>query len=134
MSSRLMPPKIGAMLTTVSTIASTSWVARQIGNASTLPNSLKSIDLPSITGIAASGPMLPRPSTALPSLTIATEFRLIVRFRQAQKVSRLMDPVVRCEGNHHRLDRLRRSVGDEAAADHRRLAHRDRHHASSTRA
>ena len=39
-----MPPKIGAMFMTVSTISSTSCVARQIGKASTLPNSLKSID------------------------------------------------------------------------------------------
>ena len=43
-----------------------------IGNASTSPNSLKSIALPSITGSAASGPMLPRPSTAEPSVTTAT--------------------------------------------------------------
>jgi hypothetical protein len=34
--------------------------------------------LPSITGIAASGPMSPSPSTADPSLTTATVFRLIV--------------------------------------------------------
>ena len=62
-------------------ISSTSCVARQIGKASTLPNSLKSMDLPSMTGIAAAGPMLPRPSTALPSVTIATALRLIVRLR-----------------------------------------------------
>ena len=34
--------------------------------------------LPSMTGIAASGPMLPRPSTAEPSLTTATELPLMV--------------------------------------------------------
>ena len=78
MSSRLMPPKVGAISLTVWMICSGSFVARQIGKASTLANSLNSIALPSITGIAASGPMSPRPSTALPSETTATVFFLIV--------------------------------------------------------
>ena len=39
-------------------------VSRQIGNASTPANSLNRQHLPSITGIAARGPMSPRPSTA----------------------------------------------------------------------
>ena len=67
MSSRLMPPKPGAIASTVATIASGSLVLRTIGNASTPANSLKSMHLPSITGIEASGPMSPRPSTAEPS-------------------------------------------------------------------
>ena len=41
---------------TVSTISSASFVSRQIGKASTPANSLKSIALPSMTGIAARGP------------------------------------------------------------------------------
>ena len=61
MSSRLMPPKLGASRTTVSTISSVSVVSRQIGTASTPPNCLNSTALPSITGIAAAGPMSPRP-------------------------------------------------------------------------
>ena len=61
MSSRLMPPKPGAMSSTVRTISSTSWVSRQIGQASMSANRLNSAALPSITGIAAPGPMLPRP-------------------------------------------------------------------------
>ena len=81
MSSRLMPPKPGAIAVTAATISSGSFVARQIGHASTPPNSLNSIALPSITGIAASGPMSPRPSTAVPSLTTATVLLLIVRFQ-----------------------------------------------------
>ena len=60
-------------------IESASWVSRQIGKASTPANSLNSIALPSITGIAASGPMSPSPSTAEPSETTATEFFLIVK-------------------------------------------------------
>ncbi len=79
MSSRLIPPKVGAISRTASMIFSGSWVSRQIGKASMSANSLNSIALPSITGIAASGPMSPRPSTAEPSETTATVFRLIVK-------------------------------------------------------
>jgi hypothetical protein len=39
---------------------------------------LNSAALPSITGSAAAGPMLPSPNTAEPSVTMATVFRLIV--------------------------------------------------------
>src|SRR2546423_961376 len=72
MSSRLMPPNPGATRVTVSTISSGSLVSRHSGKASTPANSLKSMALPSITGMAASGPMSPSPSTAVPSETTAT--------------------------------------------------------------
>ena len=75
MSSRLIPPKLGASRATVSMISSMSVVSRQIGTASTPPNCLNSTALPSITGIAAAGPMSPRPSTAVPSVTTATVLR-----------------------------------------------------------
>ena len=78
MSSRLIPPKPGAISFTVRTISSGSLVSRQIGKASTPANSLNRHALPSITGIAAAGPMSPRPSTAVPSETTATVLRLIV--------------------------------------------------------
>ena len=81
MSSRLMPANPGAMALTVRTISSVSWVSRQIGNASMSAKRLKSAALPSITGKAASGPMLPRPRTAEPSVTTAMVFRLMVRRR-----------------------------------------------------
>ena len=81
MSSRLMPPKPGAIARTMATISSGSCVSRQIGKASTPANSLNSIALPSITGIAARGPMSPRPSTAVPSVTTATVLRLIVYWK-----------------------------------------------------
>ena len=58
-------------------------MSRQIGHASTPPNSLNSIALPSITGMAASGPMSPSPSTAVPSVTTATVLPLTVRFQAA---------------------------------------------------
>jgi hypothetical protein len=40
----------------------------------------KSMALPSITGRAAAGPRFPSPNTALPSVTIATVFCLIVKW------------------------------------------------------
>ncbi len=84
-----MPPKVGAIARTVATIWSGSLVSRQIGNASTPANSLKSMHLPSITGIAASGPMSPRPSTAVPSETTATVLRLIVYWKALSGSSRI---------------------------------------------
>ena len=72
MSSRLIPPNDGAIALTAAMMPSTSCVSRQIGIESTPPNCLNRMALPSMTGIAALGPMLPRPSTALPSVTTAT--------------------------------------------------------------
>ena len=71
-SSRLMPPKAGAMRITVSTISSVSWVSKQIGTALTSPKDLNNTAFPSITGMAAAAPMLPSPNTALPSEITAT--------------------------------------------------------------
>ncbi len=42
-------------------------------------NFLNSAALPSITGFAASGPMAPRPSTAVPLVTTATRLPRAVR-------------------------------------------------------
>src|SRR5215470_13201699 len=81
MSSRLMPPNPGAISCTARTISSVSWLSRQIGQASMSANRLNRAALPSMTGSAAYGPMLPRPSTAEPSVTTATLLRLIVRRR-----------------------------------------------------
>ena len=87
MSSRLMPPNPGAMALTMVMISSVSFVFRASGQASIPANSLNSMALPSITGIAASGPMSPRPSTAVPSVTTATVFCLIVRARALETSS-----------------------------------------------
>ena len=62
-------------------ISSTSWVSRHSGQASMPPNRLNRAALPSITGSAAFGPMLPSPSTAEPSVTTAMLLRLIVSRR-----------------------------------------------------
>ena len=77
-SSKLNPPKVGAKYLTVLIISLGSLVSKQIGKASTSPNSLNKTDFPSITGIAASGPISPRPKTAVPSDTTATVWPLIV--------------------------------------------------------
>ena len=79
MSSRFTPPKDPARSATVRTISSTSWLRTHRGMASTSPKALKRTHLPSITGIPASGPMSPRPSTAEPSVTTATVFQRRVR-------------------------------------------------------
>ena len=73
-----MPPKAGAACLTKVTISSVSVVSMHSGTASMPANSLKSIALPSITGIAAAGPMSPSPRTAVPSLTTATALPLMV--------------------------------------------------------
>ena len=75
MSSRFTPPKDPEMSWMVRTISSTSWLLMHRGNASTPPNSLNSTHLPSITGIPASGPMSPSPSTALPSVATRHMFQ-----------------------------------------------------------
>ena len=87
MSSRLMPPKPGAISCTARTISSVSWESRQIGQASMSANRLNSAALPSITGSAAPGPMLPRPRTAEPSVTTATELPLTVSRRTSSGCS-----------------------------------------------
>ena len=77
-SSKLIPPNVGEIYLTVLIISLGSLVSKQIGKASTPPNSLNKMDLPSITGKAASGPISPKPSTAVPSVTTATVWPLMV--------------------------------------------------------
>ena len=72
MSSRLMPPKVGSSAATVSTTRSMVSAAISMSNTSMPANFLNSTALPSITGLEASGPILPRPSTAVPLETTAT--------------------------------------------------------------
>ncbi|MCP2259196.1 hypothetical protein LX15_002897 [Streptoalloteichus tenebrarius] len=68
-------------MSSVASVSWVSWVSRTTGHASTPANFLNSAALPSITGRAAAGPMLPRPRTAEPSVTTATVSRLMVRRR-----------------------------------------------------
>ncbi len=77
MSSKLIAPKLGAIASTVRTMSSAVWTLRTIGMLSMLAKCLKSRALPSMTGMAPSGPRLPSPRTAEPSEMTAT--RLLVQ-------------------------------------------------------
>ena len=77
-SSKLIPPNVGAICLTNLIISSVSFVSIQIGTALIPANSLNKTALPSITGIAASGPISPSPSTAVPSEITATVLPFIV--------------------------------------------------------
>ena len=83
MSSRLMPPKVGSRVLTTLMSSSGSVVASSRSKTSTSANILKSMPLPSMTGLPARGPMLPRPSTAVPLLTTATRLLRAVRLAAA---------------------------------------------------
>ena len=78
MSSRLMPPKVGSSAATTSMKCSGSRAFTSMSKTSMSANRLKSTALPSITGLAARGPMFPNPRTALPSVTTPTRFRRAV--------------------------------------------------------
>jgi hypothetical protein len=78
MSSRLMPPKVGAIRATVSTKAWGSEASTSMSKTSMSAKRLKRIPFPSMTGLAASGPMLPSPRTAVPLEITATRFPLAV--------------------------------------------------------
>ena len=78
MSSRLMPPKVGSSAATTSISFWGSLASTSMSNTSMPANFLNSTALPSITGLEASGPMLPRPSTAVPLESTATRFWRIV--------------------------------------------------------
>ena len=72
MSSRLIPPKVGSSSFTVRMICSASSVPSSMSNTSIPAKRLNRTPLPSITGLPASAPMLPSPSTAVPLVTTAT--------------------------------------------------------------
>ena len=72
MSSRLMAPNVGSSAATTSMNRSGSFASTSMSKQSMPANFLKSTALPSITGLPASGPMLPSPSTAVPLDTTPT--------------------------------------------------------------
>lgn len=49
----------------------------QKGTTSTSPKILNSMDLPSITGKPATGPMFPKPRIAVPSVTMVQIFAVL---------------------------------------------------------
>ena len=78
MSSRLMPPKEGPRKRTQLMNSSTSSVETSRSMPSTSAKRLNRATLPSMTGLLARAPRLPRPSTAVPLLITATMLPLDV--------------------------------------------------------
>ena len=72
MSSRLIAPKLGSSAATTSISFFGSRSSTSISMESMPANFLKRTAFPSITGLPASAPMAPRPSTAVPLLITAT--------------------------------------------------------------
>ena len=77
-SSRLIPPKVGAIFLTVFINSSILSVSISISKTSMSAKILNNNPLPSITGFDASGPILPKPRTAVPFEITATKFDLDV--------------------------------------------------------
>ena len=69
-----MPPNVGSSAATTSTILSGSDSPISMSKTSMPANFLNRHALPSITGLPASAPMLPSPSTAVPLVMTATRF------------------------------------------------------------
>ena len=77
-SSKLIPPKVGAIAFTASMNFSGSLASTSISNTSIPAKILNNNPFPSITGLEASGPILPKPKTAVPFEITATRFPLLV--------------------------------------------------------
>ena len=78
MSSKFIPPNVGAIFLTVLIKSSTLFALISISKTSISANILKSNPFPSITGLEASGPISPNPKTAVPFVITATKFPLFV--------------------------------------------------------
>mmetsp|Transcript_11325 Transcript_11325/g.39389 ORF Transcript_11325/g.39389 Transcript_11325/m.39389 type:complete len:357 (-) Transcript_11325:443-1513(-) len=80
MSSRFIPPNVGsrAATTSQSRCGCSAATLSSMSYASMSANVLKSTALPSITGLEASAPMFPSPSTAEPFVTTPTRWPLLV--------------------------------------------------------
>ena len=78
MSSKFIPPNVGSKVLTAAINSATELDFTSISKTSMPAKFLNKIPLPSITGLEASGPMLPRPRTAVPSEMTATKLPLDV--------------------------------------------------------
>ena len=77
-SSKLIPPKLFPNFVMLFTISSGSEESISKSIASISAKRLNNTALPSITGLEAKAPRLPRPSIAEPLLITATRFPLLV--------------------------------------------------------
>ena len=78
MSSRFIPPKVGAIILIVSMNLSTFFVSTSMSKTSISAKILKSNPFPSMTGFPDNAPMSPSPSTAVPFEITATKLLLAV--------------------------------------------------------
>ena len=77
-SSKLIPPKVTAILEITLIISSAFLESISISIESISANLLNKTDLPSITGFDARAPKSPSPKIAVPLLITATKFPLLV--------------------------------------------------------
>ena len=73
-----MPPKVGSKDFTISMNLSGSDSLISISNTSMSANILNKTALPSMTGLLANAPILPKPNTAEPLVITPTKFPLAV--------------------------------------------------------
>ncbi len=73
-----MPPKVGSKEAIISTNLSGSDSLISMSNTSMPANFLNKTALPSITGLLANGPILPKPNTAVPLVTTPTKLAFAV--------------------------------------------------------
>ena len=78
MSSKLMAPNVGSKDCTIRTNSSGSLQSISMSKTSIPANFLNNTPLPSITGLEASGPILPKPKTAVPLVITPTKFPFAV--------------------------------------------------------
>ena len=78
MSSKLIPPKVGAIAFTVWMNNSGSFASTSMSKTSISAKILNNSPFPSMTGFEASGPISPKPKTAVPFDITATKFPLLV--------------------------------------------------------
>ena len=78
MSSRFIPPKVGAIFSTASQNFSGSFSSISISKTSMPPYILNKRPFPSITGLPLIAPMSPSPRTAVPFDITATRLPLSV--------------------------------------------------------
>ena len=122
MSSRLIAPKVGSSAATISTSLSGSRSSISMSNASMPANFLNRTALPSITGLAASGPIAPRPSTAVPLLITADE---IAARGQRRGFARIVGDALAGRRHARRIgERQVALIGQRLGRDHRELAGR----------
>ena len=104
MSSKLIPPNVFEIFTTVSMNDSVSSVSTSISNTSISANVFNNRPLPSITGLLANGPILPKPKTAVPFEITATKFALEVYLYAASGFSAISKQGYATPGEYAKLN------------------------------